>query len=149
MTSSASAFSTEELVKLAAAAALEKKASRPVILNLRNQGTFTDYFLIVSAANPRQALAVADAIRMFFKETFDLMPVSMDGLDVGTWVLLDYGSFFVHVFQEPTRELYQLEQLWSKAVMVPVQEGAVTEFYNTVKQAHPRLRQDDSVSAEA
>lgn len=125
-------YSTEEVVQLAAAAALEKKALRPTILDLRSQGAFTEFFLIVSASSGRQVAAVAEGIRMFFKDNFGLNPVGVDGMEVLTWVLLDYGAFFVHVFQEPTREVYQLEQLWSKARMVPVSEAAANELLKQV-----------------
>lgn len=126
-------YTPEDFVKLAAAAALDKKATRPVILDLRHQGAFTEFFLVVSAANARQASAIANGIRVFFKETFGLRPVSSDGFEGLTWVLLDYGSFFIHVFQEPTRELYQIEQLWNKARIVPLSEDAVTKLYSSLR----------------
>lgn len=118
-------FSNEEMVLLASAVAFEKKATRPVVLDLRDKGAFTEYFLVCSANNARQAAAVADGIRMFFKETFGINPLGSDGFESLTWVLLDYGSFFIHVFQEPTREMYQLEQLWSKARYVEFTEQSV------------------------
>lgn len=126
-------FSTEDLVLLATGAAFEKKATRPVVLDLRSQGAFTEYFLVCSASNARQAAAIADGVKVFFKETFGLSPLGSDGYESLTWVLLDYGSFFVHVFQEPTRELYQLEQLWSKARYVEFTEQAVTKLLNDTR----------------
>lgn len=126
-------FSREEMAVLAIAAAMDKKAVRPVLLDLRSQGSFTEYFAIVSASNARQVAAVAEGIRMFFKHTFGLQALSVDGMESQTWVLLDYGFLFVHVFQEPTRELYQLEQLWSKGRLVELTEESATSLYTEAK----------------
>ncbi|APJ02783.1 ribosome silencing factor [Silvanigrella aquatica] len=125
-------LSHEDLAMLAIAVALDKKAVRPTAMDLRSVGAFTELFSIVSASNPRQVYAVAEAIRQFFKSRLGIMPVSVDGLESCTWVLIDYGFLFVHVFQEPTRELYQLEQLWSKAHIIPVSEEKCQELYQEV-----------------
>ncbi len=68
---------------------------------------------------------------MFFKTAFGLNPVSVDGMETCTWVLIDYGFMFVHIFQEPTRDLYQLEQLWSKARNLPASEEIFEPFYKS------------------
>lgn len=122
-------FTTEEMSILAVAAGMEKKAFRPVVMDLRSQGAFMEFFTILSATNARQVGAIADGIRMFFKTNFGMHPLAMDGVESLTWVLLDYGFFFVHVFQEPTRELYQLEQLWSKGRLLPLSEEVVQSLY--------------------
>lgn len=126
-------FPTEELASLSLAVALEKKAVNPVLLDLRAQGAFMDFFGIVTAANGRQASAIAESVRVFLKHTFGLMPVSVDGLETQTWILMDYGAFFIHVFIEPTREMYKLEQLWSKGRVVPVDESAVAGLLTEVR----------------
>jgi ribosome-associated protein len=125
-------FSREDMAVLSVAAALEKKAVRPVLLDLRAQGAFTEFFAIVSAGNGRQVNAVAEGVRMFFKQYFGLTPISVDGLESQTWVLLDFGFLFVHVFQEPTRELYALEQLWSKGRMMSFAENDASTLYKEV-----------------
>ena len=115
--------STEELGLLAVALALEKKATKPVLLDLTSQSVFADYFAIFSVDNSRQAVAVAESIRLFFKEAFGLQPLSSDGLESNNWILLDFGGIFVHVFQETSRQYYKLEQLWAKAKIVDVSES--------------------------
>jgi ribosome-associated protein len=70
---------------------------------------------------------------MFFKHTFGLQPLSVDGMESQTWVLLDYGFLFVHVFQDPTRELYQLELLWSKGRLVSFTEESANALYGEVR----------------
>ncbi len=128
----------EELVKLALAIGLEKKATRPLAIDLRNQGAFTEYFAILSATNARQVAAVAEDIRLFFRDELGLLPVAVDGREQRTWILLDYGCLFVHVFQEPTRELYALEQLWSKGRYMTPSEQELSQLLAEVKAALPK-----------
>lgn len=128
----------EELVKLALAIGLEKKAARPLAIDLRNQGAFTEYFAILSASNARQVAAVAEDIRLFFRDELGLLPVAVDGREQRTWILLDYGFLFVHVFQEPTRELYALEQLWSKGRYITPTEQELAALLAEIKAALPR-----------
>jgi ribosome-associated protein len=127
------AFEAEELGQLAIAVAMEKKATKPVLIDLRPQGAFTEYFAILSATNPRQVIAIAEEVRMFFKRVFGVHPVAADGFETATWALLDYGSFFVHIFQENTREMYRLEQLWSKGRFIELKEDATTKLLVEVK----------------
>lgn len=126
-------FTREETALIAIAVAMERKSFRPVLLDLRAQGAFTEMFAIVSAVNARQVTAIAEGIRLFFKNTFGLNPIGVDGLESQTWVLIDYGFLFIHVFQEPTRELYQLEQLWSKGRLIPLHEEEIQKLFNEVK----------------
>jgi ribosome-associated protein len=135
----------EELVKLALAIGLEKKASRPLAIDLRNQGAFTEYFAILSATNARQVAAVAEEIRLFFRDELGLQPIAVDGREQRTWILLDYGFLFVHVFQEPTRELYSLEKLWSKGRYITPADQELAELLAEVKAALPK---SSSASAE-
>jgi ribosome-associated protein len=123
------------LPRLAIAVALDKKAVRPVLLDLRQQTSLTEYFAIVSASNSRQVYAIADSVQKFLKETFHLNPLSTDGFETCHWILLDYGFFYFHVFQESTRSVYQLEQLWSKGRYEEVTEdecASLLKVYNPV-----------------
>ncbi len=137
-------LSHEDVAMLAIAIATEKKAVRPVIMDLRSVGAFTELFAIVSASNQRQVYAVAENIRQFFKRHLGIMPVSVDGLESCTWVLIDYGFLFVHIFQEPTRELYQLEQLWNKAHVIPVAEDKCQALYHEVLEITTSLETNDT-----
>ncbi|MEN9809454.1 MAG: hypothetical protein RLZZ488_1021 [Pseudomonadota bacterium] len=128
----------EELVNLALAIGLEKKATRPLAIDLRSQGAFTEYFAILSATNARQVAAVAEDIRLFFRDELGLQPVAVDGREQRTWILLDYGFLFVHVFQEPTRELYSLEKLWSKGRYLTPTEQELAQLLSEIKAALPK-----------
>jgi ribosome-associated protein len=122
--------SPQEFALLAIGAAIERKAFAPILLDLRNQHAFTDYFAILSASNARQVAAVADGIRDFAREHLGVRPVSVDGMESLNWVLLDYGSVFIHIFQTETRSIYRLEEMWSKARVVPVDEASFHEVRN-------------------
>jgi ribosome-associated protein len=139
-------LSHEDLAMIAIAVATEKKAVRPIVMDLKDIGAFTELFAIVSASNPRQVYAVAESIRQFFKHNLGVSPVSVDGLESCTWVLIDYGFLFIHVFQEPTRELYQLEQLWSKAHIIPLAEDKCQALYNEVVEINTSLKSSEAES---
>lgn len=106
-------------LKRAAHAALEKKAEDVVALDLRKTAQFTDWFLLVSAGNQRQIVAVVDAIEDNLREA-GLRPVHVEGYPRQEWVLLDYGSFVVHVFTPATRSFYDLERLWGGATRTEI-----------------------------
>lgn len=126
-------LSVEELAHVAIGVGMDKKAFKPVLIDLKPIGAFTEYFAILSGTNPRHVNAIAENIRLFFKNTFGLNPVAADGLETNTWILLDYGAFFVHIFQEATRELYKLENLWSKGRFVDISEEHVQQVFKKVK----------------
>jgi ribosome-associated protein len=103
----------------AARAALAKKATDVVILDLRKVTEFTDYFVLASAANQRQLLAVADAVMEALRE-HGLRPSHIEGYPKQEWILLDYGDFVFHVFTPRMRAFYDLERLWGGASRIEV-----------------------------
>ena len=111
---SASARPALELVQLAAATAVAKRARAPVALDLREVGGVCDYFLICSAASEVQVKAVAEAVEEKLRER-GARPWHIEGFEGRRWVLLDYVEFVVHVFHEKTREYYMLDRLWGDA----------------------------------
>ncbi|MBV9762674.1 MAG: ribosome silencing factor [Acidobacteriaceae bacterium] len=106
----------------AARAAESKKASNIAVLDLRDVTSFTDYFIICSVANPRQAHAVADEIEKQLKQIGEL-PNSVEGYDTAEWILIDYGDFVVHVFSEAARSYYDLERLWRHAKSIDIPDA--------------------------
>jgi ribosome-associated protein len=101
-------------------AASEKKAIEPVVLDLREISSFTDYFVIVSGANERQVQAISDAVYESLKKAGHAA-ARVEGYKTAEWILLDYGDFVVHVFEQKARKFYDLERLWreSKRVELP------------------------------
>ena len=110
----------DERVRLALHAADEKKAHDLVVLDLREVASFTDYFVIASGTNVRQVQAVADAVQEQLRRQLNVKPARVEGYNTAEWVLLDYGDFILHVFEEKSRRFYDLERLWRDAARVPL-----------------------------
>ena len=107
---------TRALVQAAAAVCEEKKALDTRILELDSADSgLSDYFLVTSAANERQAVAIADEIELRLKRDFGVYPNSVEGRRHGEWILLDYVDFVVHVFQSERRAFYDIERLRKSA----------------------------------
>lgn len=108
------ASDVEGWVQTAVDAALERKAVDLKILHLEPVTDFTDYFLVMSGTNDRQVQALADSILEALRKE-KIRPLHQEGLSRASWVLLDFGDFVVHIFQEDTRRFYGLERLWGDA----------------------------------
>jgi ribosome-associated protein len=108
---------TFEQVKIVAAAAEDKKASDVTVLKLIGVTTFTDYFVICSANSSRQVQSIADEIEDSLRSK-KVRPLHVEGRTNAEWVLMDYGTFIVHVFNEKSRQFYDLERLWRDAEKV-------------------------------
>ncbi len=96
-------------------AAQDKKAINLVVLDLRNAGGFTDYFVICTGTNSRQINAIADSVEDTLKREYGERPALTEGVEKSEWILLDYFNFVVHVFSRDCRAFYGLERLWGNA----------------------------------
>ena len=105
----------DEEVKLAVACAEEKKAVDTVILDLRPVTSFTEFFVISHGTNQRHVQAIADEIVQKLKKQSKHNPIRVEGYSAAEWILLDYGDFVVHIFNETSRRFYDLERLWRDA----------------------------------
>jgi ribosome-associated protein len=94
------------------AAAQDRKAMRLRVLRIDEVSDFTEYFLICSGTSERQVQAIADAVRERLGRD-GIRPMGVEGYRHGAWILLDYGEFVVHIFDEQIREFYGLERLWA------------------------------------
>lgn len=79
----------------------------------------TDVFIIATGTSRRHVLTLAEAVEEGFEETGRRV-LRREGVEDATWVLLDFGDFVVHVFDQTTRDYYDLERLWSDAPRIPV-----------------------------
>ena len=95
-------------------AALDKKLEELVVLDVREQTSIADYFIICSGLSNRQVRAVAESIYIDLKK-IDIKPLSIEGQKEGCWVIMDYGHVIIHIFYKPLRILYDLESLWVDA----------------------------------
>jgi ribosome-associated protein len=121
----AAAEKLDERVLQALHAASEKKAIDLVVLDLQDIASFTDYFVITSGANERQVQAIADGVSDTLKKVGS-PAARVEGYKTAEWILLDYGDFIVHVFEQKARSFYDLERLWreSKRVELPAELSA-------------------------
>ena len=97
----------------AARAADDKLASETVVIDVGDVLAITEHFVITSGANPRQVKAVVEEVEEQLTAAGGPKPVRIEGVDQLEWVLMDYGTFVVHVFHVETRAYYQLERLWA------------------------------------
>ncbi|MGI5825148.1 MAG: ribosome silencing factor [Bacillota bacterium] len=107
----------EELAKAAAGFAYEKKARDIMGINLVGKSPMTDYFLICSGSNKPQIKAICDNIDDKMAE-IGLNPGHIEGYQEAKWVLMDYGSIIIHIFDDESREYFNLERLWGDAPAV-------------------------------
>lgn len=96
-------------------AAMEaKKAYHLLALDVSGKTSIADAFVLCSVASSRQAQAVADEVDRVLAQA-GVHALSVEGYLHGTWILMDYGDFVLHIFQEDRREYYGLERLWGDA----------------------------------
>ena len=107
---------TRNLVQAAAQVCLDKQGEDTRILELDPiDAGLSDFFLVTSASNDRQAIAIADEIEHRLKKEFGALPNSVEGRRQGHWILLDYVDFVVHVFLAERRAFYDIERLRKSA----------------------------------
>src|SRR5271165_5775925 len=116
MTPTQARHQTRLLVHTAAPVCADKKGEETRILELDPiDSGLSDFFLVTSASNDRQAMAIADEIEHRLKKEFGIYPNSVEGRRQGDWVLLDYVDFVVHVFRAERRAFYDIERLRKSA----------------------------------
>lgn len=99
-------------------AILDKKGSDIVLLDLREQSVFADYFLICSGENQRQIRALGEGLRTEAKKEADIVAKNLEGVPEAGWILVDFEDLVVHIFAPDQRHYYDLEELWSDAHVV-------------------------------
>jgi ribosome-associated protein len=119
--------SIESRVRVAVAAALDKKAFALDVLAVAELTSIADYFVLCSATNERQAAAISDAITERLKAELNVRPLLVEGTTPGRWILLDFGDFIIHIFTEDVRRFYGLERLWGDAPNVTSEYTGETE----------------------
>ena len=98
----------------------EKQATDIVLLDIHEQTSIADYFVIATVDNERQAKAIEDDLLQSLRVEQNIRPLSIEGVEDrgGGWTLVDYGDVIVHLFTEEARNHYRLEELWNKAHIV-------------------------------
>jgi ribosome-associated protein len=106
---------SEQLARRLAAIADSKKAEDVVVLDMRGLVAYTDFLVICTARNERQARAIVDEVRLQVKREAGLLPGGVDGGGEAGWTIFDYLDCVLHVFTPEARERYGLEDLWHEA----------------------------------
>jgi ribosome-associated protein len=100
--------------------AQEKLARDVLILDMRPVCSYTDYFVVCTGNNPRQAKAIYDAVREGMKREDGAVPQHVHGEQQASWILADYLDVVLHVFTPEARDYYRLEELWGDVPSVEV-----------------------------
>ncbi|HSK14676.1 MAG TPA: ribosome silencing factor [Gaiellaceae bacterium] len=108
----ASPLTPIEHARRIASLAQEKLAADVVILDMRPVCSYTDFFVVCTGQNPRQAKAIHDEVHARLKKEHGLLPRRVEGEREARWILADYLDVVLHVFTPEAREYYRLEELW-------------------------------------
>lgn len=108
------------LARAAVAVAADNRGQDIVLLDLTQQTSLFDFFVIVTGTSRRQLGAICIEVDRVLKTQFGERKLSMTGQEDGRWTILDYGNIVVHVFDEETRQFYDLESLWGDAKQIDV-----------------------------
>ena len=111
-----------ELALAAARTASENGGRDIVVLDMRKQSTLFDYFVIATGTSRRQLHAMSEEIDHTLEDDLKDKRMGIEGYDVSRWVLLDYGTVVIHLFDDQTREFYALEALWADAKVIDISD---------------------------
>jgi len=123
----------DDRILVALHAAEEKKAVDIVVLDLREIASFTDYFIVTSGANERQVQAISDGVSENLKKSGSAA-ARIEGYKTAEWVLLDYGDFIVHIFEQKARGFYDLERLWRESKRVELPQAHRSEGVSSLRR---------------
>jgi ribosome-associated protein len=124
----------DERILQALHSAAEKKAADLTVLDLRGVASFTDFFIITSGANKRQVQAIADEVVEQSKKRGN-RAARVEGYQSAEWILVDYGDFVVHVFDDRARRFYDLERLWRQGRRVDVSPEQLEQIGSLRKES--------------
>jgi ribosome-associated protein len=101
---------------------IDKKGSNIILLDIREQAVFADYFVICTGESDRQARAIIEAVLEGVARNAAASPLGIEGEPEHGWILADFGDVVMHVFSPEKRAYYSLEELWSAGhVMLRIQ----------------------------
>ncbi|MEM1067449.1 MAG: ribosome silencing factor [Planctomycetota bacterium] len=115
----------EEGRKLAAAAArvaLDNKGQEVMVLDVTAQSAEFDFFVLSTGTSRRQLHAISEQIDDELEKVLGDRRMGIEGYEESRWIVLDYGSVVIHLFDDETREYYDLESLWADAKPIPLED---------------------------
>ena len=120
-----------QLALAAARTAAENRGQDVVVLDMREQTSLFDYFVIATGTSRRQLHAMSEEIDHTLEDELDDKRMGIEGYQESRWIVLDYGSIVVHLFDEEMRQFYNLQSLWADATPVDL-----TELLADIRQGH-------------
>ena len=113
----------EQLIDVIVEGMKEVKATNIVIMDLRDiESAVANYFVIATGNSSTQVEAISNSVDRFTEEHLDDSPRRIEGKRNAKWILMDYFTVLVHLFDEETRTFYNLEQLWGDAKFKRIEE---------------------------
>ncbi len=122
-------FGLDEARKLATEAArvaLDNNGRDVLVLDISGQSAEFDFFVISTGTSQRQLHAISEQIDDALEKGLGDHRMGIEGYQESSWIVLDYGSLVVHLFDEETREYYDLESLWADGTVVPLADLGLT-----------------------
>jgi ribosome-associated protein len=111
-----------QLALAAAQVAEDNRGQDVIILDLRDLTCIFDFFVIASGTSRRQLHAMSEEIDHKLEGDLGDKRIGIEGYDSSNWILLDYGTVVIHLFDTATRDFYAIEKLWGEARNVPWRE---------------------------
>ena len=121
-------YGTDEARKLVSAAvrvAIDNNGQDVMVIDVSNQSAEFDFFILATGQSRRQLHAISEQIDDALEKGLSEKRMGIEGYDESRWIVLDYGSIVVHLFDEETREYYDLESLWADGTTVPLSEFGI------------------------
>lgn len=103
----------------------DKKAIAVRGFDLQNQVSLCDFSLVASGTSTRHASSMAENLVKAVKDEFNAYPLSVEGIDEGRWVVVDYGNLIVHLFYDFVRQEYRLEDLWKSGTELQLKDAKI------------------------
>ncbi len=111
-----------ELALAAARTAAENGGQDLMVMDMSGQTAIFDYFVIATGSSRRQLHAMSEEIDHKLEDELGDQRVNIDGYAESRWIVLDYGTVVIHLFEAEARENYSLESLWADAAKVDLSE---------------------------
>jgi ribosome-associated protein len=111
-----------ELALAAAGTAIENRGQEVQVMDVRAQTSLFDYFVLATGSSRRQLHAMSEEIDHTLEDDLNDKRMGIEGYQESRWIVLDYGSIVVHLFDEESRQFYDLENLWAGAKLVDITE---------------------------
>lgn len=111
---------TESLLKHIIEGIQNKKGKRITLVDMTKLDALCSWFVICEGSSSTQIMAICDSIEEHVRKNAHEKPMGIAGYNQSQWVAMDYSDIMVHIFDSETRQLYQLEQLWSDAKLTDI-----------------------------